>query len=236
MPFNRTTIVLDPAHGGVDGGSRIADALQEKDVDLAFAFKLRSLLSARGFKVVLTRDNDTATVSEASAPLGLDDRAGTANHLHPVACLLVHSTGSGKGVHLYSSELAPVEVEPAVVPWLTAQAPWVNSSRALQKQLGTALTRAEIPLVMSRASARPLDSLACPALVVELAPQSGDKNTVNDSGYQNRIANALASALVFWQTQAQPPDRLLPAPASSSASAARTAAPNSTPVTGVPQP
>ena len=218
IPLNRTTIVLDPAHGGVDGGSRITDSLQEKDVDLQFAFKLRSLLAARGFNVVLTRDNDSATPPDAAASLSLDDRAGTANHLHPVACLLIHSTGAGKGVHLYSSELTPAALQPTIVPWLTAQAAWVSASRALQKQLGTAISRAEVPLVLNRASVRPLDSFACPALVLELAPEGSDKASVNDSGYQNTVANALASALIFWQNQAQPPDRQLPAPPAASTS------------------
>ncbi len=212
VPFSRTTIVLDPSHGGVDGGSRISDSLQEKDVDLAFANRLRSLLQARGFNVQLTRDNDSAAPADAATPLKLDDRAGIANHLHPVACLLLHATGSGKGVHLYSSELAPVPLQPALVPWLTAQASWVNSSRALQKQLGIAIGRAEVPLVLSRASIRPLDSLTCPALVLELAPNTGDKESVSDAGYQQKVATAIASAMIFWQNQAQPPDRVVPIP------------------------
>ncbi len=220
--------MLDPSHGGIDGGSRITDTLQEKDVDLAFAFKLRSLLTARGFTVLLTRESDAATPPDSGTPITLDDRAGIANHVHPVACLLLHSTGSGKGVHLYSSELAPVELQPVVVPWLGAQAPWVNASRALQRQLGTALNRAEVPLVLSRASIRPLDSLACPALVLELAPSGSDKESVNDGGYQQTVANALAAALIFWQTEARPPDRQLPAPpaaASLPSSAAQRAVP-----------
>ena len=52
--------MLDAAHGGVDSGSRIGDSTLEKDVTLALAFRLRSLLAARGFTVVMTRENDAA--------------------------------------------------------------------------------------------------------------------------------------------------------------------------------
>jgi N-acetylmuramoyl-L-alanine amidase len=210
-PFNRGIVLLDPGHGGNDSGSRISDSILEKDVTLNLAFKLRSLLSARGFSVVMTRDSDAPTPPGGTDALTLDDRAGIANRAHPVACLLLHATAAGSGVHLYSSELDPTAGEPFANPWLTAQAPWVPQSERLQRQIGLALTRAGIPLVNSRASVRPVDSLTCPAIVVELAPQGSDSSTLNDSGYQQRVAEAIATALVFWKGQAQQPARLDPA-------------------------
>jgi N-acetylmuramoyl-L-alanine amidase len=231
-PLNRLVVVLDPAHGGLDSGSRIGDSVLEKNVTLALADKLRSLLSARGFTVVMTRDTDTArdpgaaTPGSAAAPLTppltLDDRAGLANHARAVACLSLHATGAGQGVHLYSSELAAAPGESNPLPWLTAQAAWVPQSRALERHIGDALTRAGIPLVLSSASVRPVDSLTCPALVVELAPEGDDPKSIDDSDYQQRIAQAIAAALVFWRDQAQPPVRL----------AASTPAGSSTPASG----
>jgi len=210
--INRNVIVLDPAHGGVDSGSRIGDTILEKDVALALAFKLRSMLAARGFNVIMTRDSDspasdTPSAVAATTVLALDDRAGIANHARASACLLLHATGSGIGVHLYNSELPPAPQENTLLPWLTAQAAWVPQSEHLEKALATALTRAHIPLVVSSASVRPVDSLTCPALVVELAPRTSDPATINDAGYQQRIAEAIASSLIFWQNQVQPPSR-----------------------------
>lgn len=209
VQINRMVIVIDPAHGGLDSGSRISDAALEKDVTLAMAFKLRSLLSARGFAVVMTRDADNPTEPNAEGlPLTLDDRAGIANHAQPSACLLLHATGSGNGVHLYNSELDANAGVPPVEPWLTAQAAWVPQSEQLEKHLAAALTRAGIALVASRASVRPVDSLTCPALVVELAPAGDDPDSINDSDYQQRVAQAIAGALLFWRNQVQPPRRI----------------------------
>ncbi len=210
-PFNRNVIVIDPSHGGTDVGSRVGDSVLEKDVDLQFAFKLRSLLQARGFTVVLTRDVDTATLPDKpDSPLTLDTRAGLANRQQAVACLLLHATGSGHGAHLYTSELTSVPAEPYAAPWLTAQNGWVSQSLVLQQQIGKALTRASIPLVASRASVRPVDSLTCPALVIELAPETSNAASVNSDDYQQRVASAIATALIFWQNSAQPPPRLAP--------------------------
>jgi N-acetylmuramoyl-L-alanine amidase len=208
-PINRTLILLDPGHGGVDGGSRIGDSILEKNVTLALAFKLRALLTARGFNVVMTRDSGDATLN--GSPLSLDDRASIANHTHAAACLLLHATGSGTGVHLYSSELTPVDPQPQVLPWLTAQAAWATQSQRLESQLGTAFSRAHIPLVASSASVRPVDSLTCPALIVELAPKTADASTINDSAYQQAIAQTIATSLVFWQNLVRPPHLSTPA-------------------------
>ena len=93
------------------------------------------------------------------------------------------------------------------MPWLTAQAAWVAQSEKLEKGLATALSRAHIPLVVSSASVRPVDSLTCPALVIELAPRTSDPATINDAAYQQRIAEAIATSLIFWQNQVQPPSR-----------------------------
>lgn len=221
VTINRLVIALDPAHGGVDSGSRIGDATLEKDVSLAFAFRLRSLLAARGFTVVMTREADTQAepTAAASTSLTLDTRAGIANHAHAVACLLLHATGSGRGLHLYSSELEPAAGVLPLQPWLTAQAPWVAASRDLSQRMAAALTRGGIPTVASSASIRPVDSLACPSLVMELAPETDDPDSITDAGYQQRVAQAVAGVLVFWQTQAQPPVRL---PAAVPAQAAHT--------------
>jgi len=232
--INRNVIVLDPAHGGVDSGSRIGDSILEKDVALALAFKLRSLLTARGFNVIMTRDSDAPagdTAPSAGTPsaamMTLDDRAGIANHARGSACLLLHATGSGMGVHLYSSELTPAPEETDLLPWLTAQAAWVPQSEKLEKSLATALNRARIPLVVSAASVRPVDSLTCPALVVELAPRTADPSTINDAGYQQRIAEAIATSLIFWQNQVEAPSRGVPA---------KESAKDSTPTTKAVQP
>ena len=211
LAFNRTTIVIDPAHGGADNGSRISDNIVEKDVTLALAFRLRSLLTARGFNVVLTREDDKATnASPPFAPLTLDDRVGIANHQRASACIFLHATSSGSGVHLYTSELTPAPGELSTGPWLTLQAPWVIQSKRLTGRIADALNRSRIPLVNGAASIRPVDSTACPALVFELAPRTDDPASINDDSYLQSVAQATANALILWKDAAQPPPHLAP--------------------------
>lgn len=211
LPFHPAAVVIDPGHGGSDNGSRISETIVEKNVTLALALRLRSLLTARGFSVVLTREDDkAANPTPPFAPLSLDDRAGIANHERPSVCLLLHATGAGTGVHLYTSELAPTAGELPARPWLSLQAPWVTDSQALASRIADALNRSRVPLVNGSASVRPLDSLACPALVLELAPRTNDADTINDDSYQQTVAQATANALILWRDHVQPPPRLAP--------------------------
>jgi N-acetylmuramoyl-L-alanine amidase len=211
LQFHPTTIVIDPAHGGSDNGSRISDDIVEKDVTLAFAFRLRSLLTARGFNVVLTREDDkAASPNPPFTPLTLDDRAGIANHERSSACIFIHATGTGSGVHLYTSELTPTPGELPAAPWLTLQSAWVPQSQRLAGRIGDALNRSRIPLVNGSASIRPVDSTTCPALVFELAPRTDDPDSINDATYQQSVAQAAANALILWKDAVQPPAHLAP--------------------------
>jgi N-acetylmuramoyl-L-alanine amidase len=217
--MNPMTVVLDAGHGGADNGASIGDSLQEKTVTLALALKLRTLLSAHGFTVVMTRTGDAADKPGAAGtppgatgiPMSLDDRAGIANHARASACLLIHAGAGGRGVHLYSSELDGVPAEAAVLPWLTAQAAWVLESVRLERKLAESLRQTGVPRISGRASVRPVDSLTCPAVIVELAPETEDVRSVGDAAYQQRVAQAIAAALEPWPRQTHAPPRLAPA-------------------------
>ncbi len=54
----RTKIILDPGHGGIDGGAVGVDGLVEKDINLEIALTLRSMLEMSGFEVLMTRETD----------------------------------------------------------------------------------------------------------------------------------------------------------------------------------
>jgi N-acetylmuramoyl-L-alanine amidase len=52
-------IVIDPGHGGMDGGTSVGDVL-ESDLTLEISFKLKEVLEKKGYKVTLTRENKDA--------------------------------------------------------------------------------------------------------------------------------------------------------------------------------
>ena len=51
-------ILIDPGHGGMDGGASSAAGVTEKDINLSIAFYIRELAEADGWNVVMTREED----------------------------------------------------------------------------------------------------------------------------------------------------------------------------------
>jgi N-acetylmuramoyl-L-alanine amidase len=191
----RLVVVLDPAHGGSDDGARLGKGIEEKNVTLALAERLQAMLRNEGFAVTMTRTADV--------DLPALNRAETANHAQPAACLILHATATGSGVHLFTSSISPA-ARAAILPWQTAQAAFVTGSLKLESELDTALVHAEIPVTMGRASVAPMDNMACPTVAVELAPLAPGNTTrgraVTDERYQKTVEGALAVAIASWRT------------------------------------
>ena len=56
--LRKLTVVIDPGHGGVDGGTADWQGNLEKNINLKIALKLREQLRQSGLRVVMTRDRD----------------------------------------------------------------------------------------------------------------------------------------------------------------------------------
>lgn len=52
------TLLLDPGHGGMDGGAVGANGVSEKDINLAISKMIAKLAEKDGWNVILTRDKD----------------------------------------------------------------------------------------------------------------------------------------------------------------------------------
>lgn len=60
LPLRGVCIVLDPGHGGIDDGTRIAGGQSEKQINLQLALVLRETLQRMGARVIMTRETDQA--------------------------------------------------------------------------------------------------------------------------------------------------------------------------------
>lgn len=64
VPENKT-IILDPGHGGMDSGAVGVGGSYEKDLNLSLSLIMRDLLTAMGYHVVMTREDDRLLYSES---------------------------------------------------------------------------------------------------------------------------------------------------------------------------
>lgn len=94
----RAKIVIDPGHGGKDPGAVGPSGLQEKDVVLKVALKVRDLLESYGYTVIMTRTTDVY--------LSLQERCDIANNNDADLFISIHNNSfsdpSANGTETFS--------------------------------------------------------------------------------------------------------------------------------------
>jgi N-acetylmuramoyl-L-alanine amidase len=222
-------IVINPAHGGTDDGARAENGLVEKNVVLIFARMLRSEFERQGYRVVMTRNDDSNPSYE--------DRAAVANAYRDAIFISLHVSSTGQlgatraYAYQFSSSVAAV-IAAASAPgagavttrsapsselmvWEEAQRPYLESSHRLADGLQAALAQkfAGSPGTSSRFAVRELRSVAAPAIAVEVSSVSvSDPNSLLAMG-------ASLAATIERSVQAMRPQGSLPAGAAGTAGA-----------------
>ena len=51
-------IIIDPGHGGEDGGAQSSSGILEKDINLSISMKLKAAFESLGFETVTVRETD----------------------------------------------------------------------------------------------------------------------------------------------------------------------------------
>jgi N-acetylmuramoyl-L-alanine amidase len=195
-PMRLQFIIIDPAHGGSESGAILNPAVLEKDVNLAFARRLRQELSSRGIQAQLLRDGDVL--------LTTDQRASMVNSARPALYLGIHAASQGRGMGIYTAMLSDdpgADDRGPFLNWRTAQSATLPRSRATQQQLAEAIQKTGFPVRAVGAPLRPLSNIVVPALAIEIAPTTGDTSQLASPDYQQMVSAVLANAIATIRTR-----------------------------------
>ncbi len=107
-PSKTLTVVIDAGHGGFDPGAVIND-IQEKDLTLAIAKKIRQLSAAYNVNVLLTRDEDIMPGGKSTKEEGLRYRTSFADEHHADLFISLHinnddASDTARGFQVYLSQ------------------------------------------------------------------------------------------------------------------------------------
>ncbi|MGL4373402.1 MAG: N-acetylmuramoyl-L-alanine amidase family protein, partial [Turicibacter sp.] len=105
--IHKPLIVIDPGHGGIDGGAIINNVL-EKDLNLEISLKLKVALETAGYEVIMTRVDDEY--------IELTQRAEIANEAGADLFISLHlnsyiSDSTVNGVEVYYNETTKSEAD-----------------------------------------------------------------------------------------------------------------------------
>jgi N-acetylmuramoyl-L-alanine amidase len=108
----RPLVALDPGHGGIDTGTKGPGGVEEKDIVLDFAKRLRDRVEKAGkYRVLLTRTDDTFVPLADRVRMARD--AGAALFVSIHADSLPHGEGDAQGASVYTLSETATDSEAA---------------------------------------------------------------------------------------------------------------------------
>jgi N-acetylmuramoyl-L-alanine amidase len=187
-------VMIDPSHGGDDRGAYLADKLDEKDLTLSVARKLKTELQDRGIAVRLLRDADIN--------LSLEQRAELTNAQHAAVYVAIHAGVSGQEVRVYTSALTSPSVGAGqFLPWETAQASSLSRSQTLAQTISGELRKKDVQTALLTTPLRPLNNIVAPAVAIELSSDRSNTQDLVTQRVQNVVAAAVASGIAQVRSQ-----------------------------------
>src|SRR5438477_3246597 len=136
------TVVIDAGHGGYDRGGIPGQRIAEKDMTLDVAQRLKNVLSASGYRVVMTRSTDVFV------PLG--GRVAIANSYRNAIFVCIHFNATGRsgasGIETYFYSRESLPLASAIHYYVTGGAPSAN--RGVRRRGYYVLRRTSIPAVL----------------------------------------------------------------------------------------
>lgn len=194
------TIVLDPGHGGFDKGAASMFG-NEKTYALDVARQLRPLLQAKGFKVVMTRENDVF--------IPLEVRARIANATKDSIFVSIHFNATGSNPNATGFEIfsltprgAPSTNDDSLaLHFVNMQAG--NPVDAQSFELSAAVYHSmlghiqEFDRGIKRARFAVLRQTKIPSILVEggFLSETGDSKRVADPAWRKQLAESLCTGI-----------------------------------------
>ncbi|PYJ20691.1 MAG: hypothetical protein DME20_03375 [Verrucomicrobia bacterium] len=136
------TVVIDAGHGGHDRGGIPGQRIAEKDMTLDVAQRLRNVLAASGYRVVMTRDSDVF--------VSLPGRVAIANSYRNAVFVCIHFNATKRmgagGIETYFYSRDSLSLASAVHYYVVGGAPSAN--RGVRRRGFYVLRKTNVPAVL----------------------------------------------------------------------------------------
>src|SRR6266849_6345058 len=140
--YASTVVVIDAGHGGFDRGGIPGQRVPEKTMNLDVAQRLRTILQASGYRVVMTRDGDVFV------PLGT--RVAIANSYPNGIFVCIHFNAARRaganGIETYFYSRESLTLASAIHYYVAGGAP--SSNRGVRRRGYFVLRKTRIPAVL----------------------------------------------------------------------------------------
>ncbi|MGN0703193.1 MAG: N-acetylmuramoyl-L-alanine amidase [Lentihominibacter sp.] len=192
-------VVIDPGHGGMDGGASSSAGISEKDINLNIARMLKSLLEKEGCRVIMTREDDSALCDEDSE--GSIRSHKTEDMKERKRIIDEADADLAVSIHLNSfTQDTSVRGAQVFFPAADGGENYEKSSLAaeiIQKELNGSINLEKERTELGKNDVFILRDIRCPIVIVECGflsnPQEAEELSKNS--YQGKIASTLKAGI-----------------------------------------
>lgn len=195
----RPVVVIDPGHGGMDGGAEGSDGTIEKDINLNISMKLKEKLEADGIRVIMTRNSDTGLSGESQDETirfiksrDMHERKRIIDETDPALTISIHlnsftQDASVKGAQVFY----PMDGEDDIV----------ESSRLaaeiIQKNLNSDINTDKKRTEMAKNDVYLFQNISSPIVIAECGFLSNEEDLMNlkNEGFQEKISKSLKASI-----------------------------------------
>lgn len=188
---DRGAVILDPGHGGADGGKEAINGAEEKNINLSIALMVEELLENEGTDVIMTRTEDGRLGSTQIADLRERVR-------------VINESGAFFAVSIHQNSYHEEGVSGAQVFYYSDSKSGKQAAEILQKALEDAGLQ-NVRDSKANDTYYILKNTEIPVVIVECGFLSNkmEADKLSDIGYQREIAEAIADGIKKYKESAE---------------------------------
>lgn len=192
-------LVIDPGHGGFDGGAQSSEGIPEKDINLQIAKEIKALAISDGWNVVMTRETDIS-LSEDQGTIrhrktqDLLNRKQIITDVAPQLAISIHLNSFKEDVSVRGAQVFyPKECKDELLSkqcQALAEAIQTNLTKGLDDGTNRSVLKKEGVLILKNTS--------CPIVLVECGFLSNpaEAELLTDVEYQRKLAKYIYQGIL----------------------------------------
>ena len=188
-------LVIDPGHGGEDGGALAADGTKEAEINLAIALRLQDLCYLSGIETAMTREEDISIHTQgdsirARKASDIRNRVAFVNGFSDPVLVSIHQNALPQAKSVHGAQVFYNSGEEAY-----------ELAKMLQMQFNEGInTDREKACRAIDGAVYLMNHAACPGVLVECGFLSNETDTakLKTDEHQKKIAMTVAAGYLTW--------------------------------------
>lgn len=190
------TVIIDAGHGGFDGGASAGDGTVEKDINLLISTKAAHMLRLNGFKVVMTRTNDTGTEDDQTQTIAKRKKSDLGNRLQ-----IMKDNPDAVFVSIHLNKFTTSAANGAQVFYTKNYKEAYSLAQAVQQSIVSLVQPQNLRVIKQGTdSTYLLKNAAVPAIIVECGflSNKAELEKLKSDDYQTQMALAIVGGIIDY--------------------------------------